>query len=146
VDFLAGESRTGEYHYDSWGNLTGIGGVYSAVYRENRPQYWRRPFRLFPAAEDAAAENAAAGAESDSSGESPWRFIFQWDERGLVTRFLGYPEDEGAGDGWDARYDYTLDGGGNWKERREIRMIRRGDYLFPQGGVFVSRRIDYRGQ
>jgi hypothetical protein len=169
VDFLAGESRTEEYHYDSWGNLTSIGGVYSAVYRENRPQYWRRPFPPPPASEDAAAESAVAGdanagnatvgnaaagdalsgtaaAEGASSGEIPWRFIFQWDERRLITRLLGYPEDESAGGEWDARYDYTLDGGGNWEERREIRMIRRGDYLFPRPGVLVRRRIDYRGQ
>jgi hypothetical protein len=164
VDFLAGKSRTEEYHYDSWGNLTGIGGVYSAVYRENRPQYWRRPFPPTPASEDAATESAVAGnatvgnaaagdalsgiaaTEGVSSGEIPWRFIFQWDERRLITRLLGYPEDESAGGEWDARYDYTLDGGGDWKERREIRMIRRGDYLFPRPGVFVRRRIDYRGQ
>ena len=168
VDFLAGESRTEEYHYDSWGNLTGIGGAYSAVYRENRPQYWRRPFPLPPTAEtavvgdsaatDAALGNAAAGntttgdavsgnaAEDVSSGEIPWRFIFQWDERRLVTRLLGYPEDENAGGEWDARYDYTPDDSGNWKERREIRMIHRGDYLFPRSGVLVSREIDYQGQ
>ncbi|MDR2052047.1 MAG: hypothetical protein LBP80_01410 [Treponema sp.] len=150
VDFLAGESRTGEYHYDSWGNLTGIGGAYSAVYREDRPQYWRRPLPLPPAAGDAAAGTAAAAVSGDavagdaSFGEIPWRFIFQWDERRLVTGLLGYPEDESAGDGWDIRYDYALDGGGNWTERREIRMIRRGGYLFPQAGVLVSRKIDYR--
>ncbi|MDR0710580.1 MAG: hypothetical protein LBF77_11005 [Spirochaetaceae bacterium] len=160
VDFLAGENRTEEYHYDSWGNLTAVGGACSAVYRENRPQYWRRPFPPSPVAEDAAAEDAAAleniaaaggdvsgdAAGDVSPGEIPWRFIFQWDERGLVTSLLGYPEDESAGDGWDIRYDYTLDGGGNWKERREIRMIRLGDYLFPRTGVFVGRQIDYREQ
>ncbi|MDR2053954.1 MAG: hypothetical protein LBP80_11125 [Treponema sp.] len=158
VDFLAGESRTGEYHYDSWGNLTGVGGAYSAVYREDRPQYWRRPLPLSPAAGDAAAGTAAAAvsgdaavggdaaAEGASSGEIPWRFIFQWDERRLVTGLLGYPEDESAGDGWDIRYDYAMDGVGNWTERREIRMIRRGGYLFPRAGVLVSRKIDYREQ
>jgi hypothetical protein len=160
ADFLAGENRTEEYHYDSWGNLTAIGGACSAVYRENRPQYWRRSLPPSPAAEDAAAGDAAAlgnaaAAESAVSGDAagdvppgeiPWRFIFQWDERGLVTSLLGYPEDESAGDGWDARYDYTLDGGGNWKERREIRMIRRGNYLFPRAGVFAVRQINYRGQ
>ncbi|MDR0451800.1 MAG: hypothetical protein LBH15_02005, partial [Treponema sp.] len=41
--FSGGESRAAEYYYDSWGNLTGIGGAYSAVYRGSRPQYWRRP-------------------------------------------------------------------------------------------------------
>jgi hypothetical protein len=158
VDFPAGERGSVEYHYDSWGNLTGIGGVYSAVYRENRPQYWRRPLPLPPAADDAAVLGNAAGgnaavegavsgdatAEDVSSAEIPWRFIVQWDERRLVTRLLGYPEDENAGGEWDVRYTYALDGGGNWKERREIRMIRRGDYLFPQAGVFISRQIDYR--
>jgi hypothetical protein len=161
VDFLAGESRTEEYHYDSWDNLTGIGrvsrgGVYSAVYRENRPQYWRRPLPLPPAAGDTAAgdaavsENAAASEDAamgdPSSGEIPWRFIFQWDERGLVTNLLGYPDDENTGGAWDARYDYTLDGKGSWTERREIRMIRRGDYLFPRAGVLISRKIDHREQ
>jgi hypothetical protein len=156
VDFLAGENRTEEYHYDSWGNLTGIGrvsrgGVYSAVYRENRPQYWRRPLPLPPAAGDAAAAGNAAVSEyaaagDPSSGEIPWRFIFQWDERGLVTNLLGYSDDENAGGAWDARYDYTLDGKGSWSERREIRMIRRGDYLFPRAGVLISRKIDYREQ
>jgi hypothetical protein len=161
VDFPAGEIRTGEYHYDSWGNLTGIGrvprgGVYSAVYRENRPQYWQRPLPLPPAAENAPAEDAAAlenAAVSGNaapgnpvSGETPWRFIFQWDERGLVTSFLGYPDEGDAGGVWDARYDYTLDGRGSWIERREIRMIRLGDYLFPRAGVLVSRKIDYREQ
>jgi hypothetical protein len=155
VDFFAGESRTEEYHYDSWGNLTGIGrvsrsGVYSAVYRENHPQYWRRPLPLPPAAEDTAAadaavsENAAAG--DLSSGEISWRFIFQWDERGLITNLLGYPDDENAGGAWDTRYDYTLDGKGIWTERREIRMIRRGDYLFPRVGVLINRKIDHREQ
>jgi hypothetical protein len=160
VDFPAGERGSVEYHYDSWGNLTAIGGVYSAVYRENRPQYWRRPFPLPPAADDAAVLGNAAGGnaalegavsgeattEDASSAEIPWRFIVQWDERRLVTRLLGYPEDENTGGEWDARYDYVLDGGGNWAERREIRMIRRGDYLFPQAGVFISRQIDYRGR
>jgi hypothetical protein len=143
VDFPTGERDSAEYHYDSWGNLTGIGGVYSAVYRENRPQYWRRPFPLPPAADDAAISGDAA-AGGASSGEMPWRFIVQWDERRLVTRLLGYPEDENAGGEWDARYTYALDDGDNWTERREIRMIRQGDYLFPQTGLFVSRKIGYR--
>ena len=161
VDFLAGESRTEEYHYDSWDNLTGIGrvsrgGVYSAVYRENRPQYWRRPLPLPPAAGDIATgdaaglENAAASEDAvagdPSSGEISWRFIFQWDERGLVTNLLGYPDDENAGGAWDVRYDYTLDSKGIWTERREIRMIRQGDYLFPRVGVFISRKIDHQEQ
>jgi hypothetical protein len=158
VDFPAGERKSAEYHYDSWGNLTGIGGVYSAVYRENRPQYWQRPLPLPPAVDDAAvSENTARGnaaAENvvlrDAAGEGaplgdiPWRLTFQWDEQHLVTRLQGYSEDENAGGKWDTRYTYTLDNGGNWKERREIRMIRQGDHLFPQAGLFVSRKIDYR--
>ncbi|MDR1410704.1 MAG: hypothetical protein LBI91_00700 [Spirochaetaceae bacterium] len=136
ADLLAGESRAEECYYDSWGNLTGIGGAYSAVYRDSRPQYWRRPLRLPLSGEGAA-------------GEIPWRFIFQWDEQGFVTRILGYPETEAAETGasgaeWDSRYDYSPDANGNWEERREIRMIRRGGYLLPQDGVSITRRIEYQ--
>jgi hypothetical protein len=144
ADLSAGNSRAEAYHYDSWGNLTGInaeGGEYSAVYRNHRPQYWRRPFPAPPTAENAGAQ--ADTAAGDAAREIPWRFIIQWDESGLITRLLGYPEDESAGGELDARYRYTPDDNGSWKERRETRMIRRGDYLFPQAGVFIRRRIEY---
>jgi hypothetical protein len=149
--FPAGESGTGEYHYDSWGNLTGIAGVYSAVYRSNRPQYWKRSLPV-----SRAGENAVTDAVGDAFPEEiPWRFIFQWDERDLVTRLRAYPEDADTGDGWDARYDYIPSGskndngetdGGDWEERRETRMIRQGSYLFPRPGVLVRRQITYREQ
>jgi hypothetical protein len=162
TDLQAGDSRGEEYHYDSWGNLTGIkgeGSVYSAVYRGRQPRYWRRPLPVSPPAETAAIQAAPAAvqvgpsvagtetapaSETAPSGEIPWRFIIQWDERGLITRLLGYPEDENAGGEWDTRYDYTPDNNGNWKERRETRMIRLGDYLLPRAGVFIQRRIEYQ--
>jgi hypothetical protein len=152
-----GESRAEDYHYDSWGNLTGIGGVYSAVYYGRGPLYWRRP--LPSSSENAAVPDAAEanGGGSVSPGEIPWRFTFQWDERGLVTRLRAYPEDADAGDGWDARYDYFPYGGeadgGAWEERRETRMTRGekdnsplGNYLFPRPGVLIRRQITYREQ
>jgi hypothetical protein len=150
-----GESHAGDCYYDSWGNLTGIGGVYSAVYRDSRPLYWRRPLPSSnenAVAPDAAGADAAGvnGGEGASPEEIPWRFIFQWDEKGLVTRLRAYPEDVDAGDGWDARYDYLPPGGendgGGWEERRETRMIRLGDYFFPRPGVLARRQITYREQ
>ncbi|MDR3335803.1 MAG: hypothetical protein LBT16_01235 [Treponema sp.] len=129
-DLLGGEEGMEEYYYDSWGNLNAIeneGGSSprsscSALYRSSQPRYWR--FSL----------------------PEPWRFMLQWDEQGLLAGIKGYRGGEG-GEGeadadWDSRYEYTLDEWGNWIERRERIMIRRGDFLIPTPGTTIHRRID----
>jgi hypothetical protein len=106
-------------------------------YREDLPRY-------------GSVKNAAGGR----GGER--RFSFQWDEEGFLTRVsvspLGTdPAEEPAGVETPAvaevpaeyRYEYTLDEKGNWIERREILMFRRGGFLVPAPGEPVTRIIEY---
>jgi hypothetical protein len=52
-----------------------------------------------------------------------------------------FPGEEGR---IDRRYDYSLDGRGNWTERREISWFRRFGYLVPARELVLQRRIEYR--
>jgi hypothetical protein len=113
----AGEFFT-EYHYDSLGNISGIYsplGTWSA-------QYVRRFFPRYV--------EIAPGAESGG------RLTLQWDERGLLVRLTG-------GEELDMRYEYSLDERGNWKERRELSMVRRFGYILPASETVLSREIEY---
>ena len=116
-----------EYFYDSRGLLTetaGSGGVYKVqYYREDLPRYWeRRPME-------------------SSSDEGAGNFYLQWDERGLLLRVRDISEKNPA---VDYRYEYTLDGRGNWIERREIRMMRSVGLLVPSPGTVFRRVLEYR--
>jgi hypothetical protein len=155
----SGAGEGGEFeerrYYDSFGNLSELNGPegrFSALYAAKyRPRYWKRvPARpeaplLEPPPEGGQAEGpgpeeetAASPADSptDSPAASPalW-FAFQWNEGGLLVRITG--------DSADYRYDYTLDGRGNWTERRERRMVRRFGALAPNPGATVKRVIEY---
>jgi hypothetical protein len=131
------ESR---YYFDGWGLLSAVesGDERAEVlyYREDLPRY---------------------GSVKNAGGER--RFSFQWDEEGFLTRVSlslsgadapGEPagaEEAGESAGEetpaDYRYEYTLDERGNWIERREILMFRRGGLLVPALGEPVTRIIDY---
>jgi hypothetical protein len=114
--------------FDSFKKISGIetaDGSYFARYNRNgRPQYL--------AVTSGPPEKAVPSVN----------YRFQWDEAGRLTRLRGQT---GAGE-LDYRYEYSLDGQGNWIERREIRMQRvsAGDgRLFPVPGVTVRRKILY---
>jgi hypothetical protein len=116
--------------YDSYGSVSGLktpAAEYRAQYRHGRPRYWTRPVPP----EDAAGAGLSEGAAF---------FSLQWDERGLLARLSG-----SGGDGFtqDSRYTYTLDGRGNWTERRETVLIRRSGYLVPAAEVRLGRSISY---
>jgi hypothetical protein len=116
VDLAAGEEGDEWYHYDSYGNVSGVDlpeGKFAALYaRQGRPRYW----------------------------EQSGHFALQWDEQGLLTRLAGT-----AGDGaeLDIRYEYRRDARGNWTERLATPMIRRAGYLTPSPGERLIRRIEY---
>lgn len=69
------------------------------------------------------------------AGGNPENYVFQWDENGRLIRR--------SGAGADSRYEYRLDGRGNWIERREILMVNRAGLLFPLPGSVVTRKIFY---
>jgi hypothetical protein len=89
---------------------------------------------------------------------------FQWDERNLLISVKGNWDstnqnfentiiDDQSEDSSNSnenkmiiaekRYEYSFDDQGNWTERREIIMIREGDYLFPSEGKTIHRTITY---
>ena len=120
-----------ERHYDSRGFLTeslGSEGVYKVLYfREDLPRYWER----LPGIAGYDRTEADAG-----------KFTLQWDEAGFLVRMTSGNPDTGEGFS-DSRYEYTLDGNGNWIERREIRMVRRSGLLTPAQGTVFSRVLEY---
>jgi YD repeat-containing protein len=116
------------YDYNSSGRVSGISapeGEYAALYNAAaRPRYWERP----------------GGA-----------YTLQWDEQGFLVRITGVSWDakaslgEGAAEPQqiDIRYEYTLDGRGNWIERREIAFVRRFGRLVPGSETAIRRIINY---
>ncbi|MDR1326061.1 MAG: hypothetical protein LBK00_08505 [Treponema sp.] len=118
------------YDYDSFGNITAIEsprGNFTAVYvQPHRPRYW---------------ETIVDGTR--------WRYTFQWDDAGHLTRLTGNSLTNASGTNAandvfvDLRYDYTFDAHGNWVTRQETRMIRRLGALIPSVGATVKRRIEY---
>ena len=143
------------YDYDAFGNVSGVragsgGEDFSARYvREERPRYWEGPLSL-PAlprsgaeAESLPPEDAASGGQT--GGIPPAiQLSLQWDERGLLTALN---RDSGGEEGALAgvRYEYSLDSQGNWTERREFFMVRRGGFLIALPGETLRRRIEYSG-
>jgi hypothetical protein len=125
-----GEVRE-QYHYDGFGNLSEAEkpeGRFSALYTAPcLPRYWER----YPQGE----------APEEGGDGSQWLSL-QGDEGGLLTRITG---SAGAGEEGelDCRYEYTLDGRGNWTERREWRMLRRLGVLAAVYGPPVKRLIEY---
>jgi len=117
-----------KFYYDSRGLLTdaiGPAGLYKVLYfREDLPRYWER----WPVGETSSRYGADG------------KFAFQWDETGFIPRVTGE-----SGDGlFDYRYEYDVDERGNWIERREIKMIRWFDLLFPTPGFTYKRILEYR--
>ena len=118
-----------EFFYDSRNLLTessGFNGVFKVLYfREDLPRYWeRRPLN--------------AGETRESVG----KFSLQWDEKDFlvsITAENGNLPDDAA----ECRYEYTLDGRGNWIERREIRMLHRFGLLVPSPGTTFRRILEY---
>jgi len=115
-----------EFYYDSRGFITeavGPDGFFRVSYfREDLPRYWER---------------GLSGASHQSDGGV---FSLQWDEGDFLVRILG-----DADQFVDFRYEYTLDGMGNWTERRETRMYRDFGLLFPSPGTAFSRVLGYSG-
>ena len=113
-----------EFYYDSRGFVTevvGPDGFFGVSYfREDLPRYWER--------------GPSNGRTSDGAV-----FSFQWDEGNFLVRMLS-----DAGQFVDSRYEYTLDEMGNWTERKETRMIRNFDLLFPSPGTTFRRVLEYR--
>ncbi|MDR3275768.1 MAG: hypothetical protein LBT11_00930 [Treponema sp.] len=106
-------------HYDSFGNVSALivpgGQDCSASYAAlGRPWYWRR--------------NAGV-------------YRFQWDERGLLAGLSGLSEE---GLTMDLRYEYILDGRGNWIERQESSWEHGEGYLLPHTGPVIHREIIYQ--
>jgi YD repeat-containing protein len=112
------------YDYNSAGLVSGIstgGGNYTALYNAGaRPRYRELP------------------------GEA---YTLQWNEQGLLTRITGTAGDETAPEAEprriDIRYDYVLDGRGNWIERRETSFDRRFGRLVPRSETAIRRSISY---
>jgi hypothetical protein len=120
-----------ELFYDSRSLVTGISGpagLFNVLYfREDAQRYWeRRP-----------TEDNAAGDDLITAGN----FTLQWDEMGLLRRLSG---EDGNGQLLDCRYEYTLDGMGNWIERQETRRIRDLGFLVPAPGTTVRRILEYK--
>ncbi|GHU85396.1 hypothetical protein FACS189473_4370 [Spirochaetia bacterium] len=162
-----GDTRIEAYHYDSLGNMSTISTQdreFTARYRWRHPQYWERPY---PAAiaSTAAPSIPEPGPSSSTPVLTPvsHKLVLQWDERGFLTRLsrgrlsvdrqeLGQQEVGGPPGGnpppgdeaeLDVRYEYTQDDHDNWIERREIALIRYGDYRIPYRGETIRRRITY---
>jgi hypothetical protein len=108
-----------EYHYDSRLLVTeslGPGGVYKVLfYRDDLPRYW----------------------EYRPNGETGGKYTLQWDEQGLLLQITGDGEIY-------RRYEYTLDGKGNWIERQEFRMTRQSELWVPVPGAAIRRVLEYR--
>ena len=113
-----------DLHYDSLGRVSGMEG----------------PDFGFSAAYDHAGRPSYLVAAESGKGEGFTR-TYQWDERGLLVRMT---QTSPNGDSTDSRYEYVLDGKGNWIERRETRMIPRFGVLVPQIGSIITRKIIYR--
>ena len=126
-----------EFFYDSRDlitGITGVGGVFQVqYYLDDFPRYWERRPVMAEDAELYAGDDGGAG-----------NFSLQWDERGLLVRITGgMGSGIEEGDGIDYRYEYILDGRGNWIERRETRMIRQMNLLVPAQGTVVKRVLEY---
>jgi hypothetical protein len=134
LEFRDPETRGREqYDVDNGGRVTGVDsprGLFSAQYRDGRPVYWRRA----PAAEGAPADDPAAPETPEGTGA----FALQWDGRGLLTAKRPQEGREG-----EFRYEYDLDGRGNWTRRRDIEMTGLEDLLFPLFRGSFERRISY---
>jgi hypothetical protein len=111
------------YDYNSAGRVSGISapeGEYAALYNAAAwPRYWERP----------------GGA-----------YTLQWNEQGFLIRIAGVSQAETAAEPQqiDIRYDYALDGQGNWIERRETSFARLFGRLVPQSETTIRRIISYR--
>ncbi|MDR3123043.1 MAG: hypothetical protein LBU16_04610 [Treponema sp.] len=125
------------YDYNSAGRISGIRapeGEYTALYNASaRPRYWEQP----------------GGA-----------YTLQWDAQGFLVRITGASWDASASSQdaeasrsesaagaeprqIDIRYEYTLDGRGNWIERRETAFVRRFGRLVPGSEATILRIITY---
>jgi hypothetical protein len=111
------------YRYNSLGRISAVAapeGDYAALYTAAaRPRYWERP---------------------------EGNYTLQWDEQGFLVRLTGVVQGAGAeaeGRQIDIRYEYTLDGRGNWIERRETAFVRRFDRLVPESNAAIRRVINY---
>ena len=115
---LAPDAPEIRLYYDSWGLVTriaGPGGAYTALHhRDVFVRYWER----------------GDGA-----------FYLQWDANGVLVRMTHTDAEEPD---LEYRFEYTFDERGNWVERREIVMIRRGGFWFPSPGTIFKRSLEYR--
>jgi hypothetical protein len=125
------------YDYDSWGNISQVNAPFSSIsvlYNDYfQPEYLKKIYREGYFSSDIEANQA----EIDQFVPQNEDLTFQWDERNLlVTLKENFANTE-------KRYEYTLDDEKNWTERREIIMIRKGDYLYPLEGAVIRRTIEY---
>lgn len=142
--FLMLESRSDDvenrtvirFDYDSFGRVVAIAEPpfeAEALYDgSGRVVYWR-----------FAEDNGTAGGKTRADDKATGGFEerrFQWDERGLLVREL-VANSTGQ---TEIRYEYTLDGRGNWIERRSTRWMERFGSLVGEGGPRSTRRIHYR--
>jgi hypothetical protein len=141
------------YDYDSWGNISQVNAETmntSVLYNEfSMPKYVEKTY-------------LEGYFNSDVENEvipDPQHFSFQWDERNLLVSIKGNfaidedrNDDENENENSDSsaeysiaekRYEYILDEQKNWTERREIIMMRKGNYLFPSEGLTIRRTIMY---
>ncbi|MDR2070391.1 MAG: hypothetical protein LBP81_03100 [Treponema sp.] len=129
---LRGNGGEERYDYDGRGFVTGISGSpgdFSVLYYlEDLPRY--REYR------------PAASGEEDPGAPAPGVYSLRWDEKAFLLSLSGIASGKDA-DPVDCRYEYTLDEGGNWIERREIRMIRGLGLLIPSPGVTIRRILEY---
>ncbi len=124
------------YEYNSWKNISALDSPFlniSVLYNDHaRPKYLERTIQI----------EIDPSNEDEENGQMEKRkshLDFQWDERNLLVVLKENCDDAVS----EKRYEYTLDEKGNWTERREIIMIRRGAYLFPSEGLVIRRGIQY---
>ncbi|MCL2130028.1 MAG: hypothetical protein FWH35_06730, partial [Treponema sp.] len=142
---------TMDFFYDSRNLITGISnssGIFQVqFFLEGLPRYWERRPIMAGEAELYTGDSGVREAELYPGNDGgAGNFSLQWDERGLLVRIAGGQGRTGdAEEGFDIdyRYEYVLDGRGNWIERRETRMVRQMNLLVPAPGTVMKRVLEY---
>jgi hypothetical protein len=126
-------------YFDSFGRISAIvkgGQTYSGRYNKDGMPAYQAVSAGQPASAQAADRAASSAAE---------HYSFQWDNSGSaggknrLVRLRG----QAAAGAVDYRYEYVLDGRGNWTQRREIRMVNLQGRLFAIPGAVIRRQITY---